>query len=542
MSRKLGPLENAIGSSVRVPGDEEVKPAKQLMDRARALSGSLNTDSFWLPVVMVVGSAGVFLRSPAVLLRPQLYAEDGTVWFSQAYNHGWFAPLSWPNAGYLQIFSRLVADIGLFVPLTRVPLLFAAVAVIVQVAPAALLCSQRFARVIPRRGVRLVIAALYLALPNAAEVNGVLTNTQWHLALIGFLVVVASPGSVPWRIFDVVSIFMMGLSGPFALALLVVAALYVWRVRGRWTLVLVAELALFVSIQGYEVATSARSTYTALGASAARFAQIVGGEIVGGTFLGQSTVSSLHTFHWTLVSTVLTGAGLFLVGAAIVKGPIELKLFNVFVALILGASLATPIGSLSTNEWASLALGSNSRYYFLPVVALIFDVVWLATRFNVRAIAVLGVALLVVLCVGGVREDWSLRAPPNLHWAAEVDAFEKLPPGVGQVFKETPPGWSFVLGHLAPTVLRPAHGATLSGTVVLDASPQKDTRVEFRLRSGSYGSSSPVLCSAGLTRYGWLCQWNSASVSNGTYVLRAEFFSGHHRTYSAGIKVIVANG
>ena len=69
------------------------------------------------------------------------------------------------------------------------------------------------------------------------------------------------------------------------------------------------------------------------------------------------------------------------------------------------------------------------------------------------------------------------------------------------------------------SVLIPSHGAALVGSTTLDASASNATSVEFRLFGGIYGFNAPVLCTATLTAYGWLCGWNTATVPNGSYTL-----------------------
>ena len=91
-----------------------------------------------------------------------------------------------------------MADLGLLVPLGRLPLLFVLVAVPVQVMPAALVASRRFATLVPSFSVRLLLALTYLLIPNSAEVNSNLTNAQWHLALLAFMVVVADEEGRWW--------------------------------------------------------------------------------------------------------------------------------------------------------------------------------------------------------------------------------------------------------------------------------------------------------------------------------------------------------
>jgi hypothetical protein len=90
-------------------------------------------------------------------------------------------------------------------------------------------------------------------------------------------------------------------------------------------------------------------------------------------------------------------------------------------------------------------------------------------------------------------------------------------------------------------VLIPSNGAALSGSTTLDASASNATSVEFRLFGGSYGYNAPVLCTATPTIYGWLCNWNTTTVPNGSYVLVSEAFNSVGSTYSSGVNVTVAN-
>ena len=96
----------------------------------------------------------------------------------------------------------------------------------------------------------------------------------------------------------------------------------------------------------------------------------------------------------------------------------------------------------------------------------------------------------------------------------------------------------------APTttsVLIPSNGATLSGSTYLDASGSNATSVEFLLFGGSYGFSAPVVCTATLTFYGWLCSWNTTTVPNGSYVLVSEASGAGGSTFSAGVSITVKN-
>jgi hypothetical protein len=92
------------------------------------------------------------------------------------------------------------------------------------------------------------------------------------------------------------------------------------------------------------------------------------------------------------------------------------------------------------------------------------------------------------------------------------------------------------------SVLIPSNGATLSGTAAtLDASASNATSVEFRLFGGKYGFSAPVVCTATLTYFGWVCSWNTTTVPNGSYTLVSEASNAAGSTYSSGVGITVNN-
>jgi hypothetical protein len=92
------------------------------------------------------------------------------------------------------------------------------------------------------------------------------------------------------------------------------------------------------------------------------------------------------------------------------------------------------------------------------------------------------------------------------------------------------------------TVLIPSQGATVSGTAAtLDASASNATSVEFLLFGGSFGYNAPILCTATLTQYGWLCAWKTTTVPNGSYTLVSEASGSGGTAYSSGVSVTVKN-
>ena len=134
---------------------------------------------------IVLGVSGLlfgivlFVRCPATLLHPEFWAEDGVIWYADAYSAGWHS-LFFPQNGYLQTISRLLALSAQGLPLLWAPGLFAAAALIVQIVAATFLVSARMSQVWPSLWGRILFAFIYVALPNSFETHLNLTNAQWH--------------------------------------------------------------------------------------------------------------------------------------------------------------------------------------------------------------------------------------------------------------------------------------------------------------------------------------------------------------------------
>ena len=133
--------------------------------------------------------------------------------------------------------------------------------------------------------------------------------------------------------------------------------------------------------------------------------------------------------------------------------------------------------------------------------------------------------------------SWNTTTVPNGSYALLSEAFNSG----GSAFSS---GVSITVNNQPPpttSVLIPSNGATLSGSTTLDASASNATSVEFRLFGGVYGYNAPVLCTATLTYYGWLCSWNTTTVPNGSYALLSEAFNSGGSAFSSGVSITVHN-
>ncbi len=136
----------------------------------------------------------------------------------------------------------------------------------------------------------------------------------------------------------------------------------------------------------------------------------------------------------------------------------------------------------------------------------------------------------------GWLDDWDTTTVVNGSYVLFSEAFGSG----GSTFSS---GISITVDNPLPTtsLLVPSSGATLSGSTYVDASASNATSVEFWILGGSYGFSGHLIGTATDTLYGWLDDWNTTTVANGSYVLLSQAFNSFESAFSSGVTVTVAD-
>ncbi|HET8706541.1 MAG TPA: hypothetical protein VFM46_09595, partial [Pseudomonadales bacterium] len=62
------------------------------------------------------------MRRPELFSHPRFWAEEGSVYFANAWHFVWYEVLFEPHLGYLSFFNNLAALIATTVPLKHAPL------------------------------------------------------------------------------------------------------------------------------------------------------------------------------------------------------------------------------------------------------------------------------------------------------------------------------------------------------------------------------------------------------------------------------------
>jgi hypothetical protein len=402
----------------------------------RAWQGQEGLSRRWQAALFLAALLATFSRLPGALLHPQFFAEDGWIWYQQAYNLSWFRSLGITHGGYLQTLPRLVAGFALLFPMQWAPLIMNLSGAVIQVLPITALLSRRCAPWGPLP-VRVLMAVLYLAVPDAPEVHVTITNAMWHLALLQVLLALSLP-PLSWRgrVVDILGFTVGGVSGPFCLLLLPCAAVYWWIRRQRWTLAVLGIMLLCAVVQVLSFLHSVRNPAAApLGANPLALLRIIAGNIfvdsmtgTGGTYLPVGL----------LVIGAVGGFAVLFCGWQ--GAPLSGRLSIVFAILVLAASLKDPVVLVSNvPRWEVLANTTGIRYWFLPSLIFLWSAAWCASGGRNLPARYAGGAVLFLTLIG-IGRSWTYPPWPEGNFSVEAERFRSLKTGEHMLFTVYDPG------------------------------------------------------------------------------------------------------
>jgi hypothetical protein len=393
---------------------------------ARAIELMLSRPAVW---AIPLSIALLWARRPLQFRRPQLWAEDGPIFFQQAYLDA-TGSLVTRYFGYHHLVPRLVAFVARAVPIAWVPAIYALASGTLTIALVAYALSRRMPF---SPSIRVALALAAIAAPVATEVFLNLTNVQWFLALgLLLLGISVSPRTRLQRVFDISLLLVAGLTGPFALLFVPCFAIRWWARRDGHSVVLLALLVACAGIQfrpfGLELLRARAGAPTAHAAHLLDFIPVLGGRVYS-ILLGFLPAPSRSLM---VVAFLFALAGAALVVARIVhRRAVEAMMVLLGGAAVLGSACA----AFQSNPGA-LASGGD-RYFYLPTVTILWAAL-LATRPPSRIsllLLILAAASFIGLAVRGEKM-------PDLHWS---EASRCIGVRVPCIVPINPPGWQIEL-------------------------------------------------------------------------------------------------
>jgi hypothetical protein len=204
----------------------------------------------WLGAVILLTAFMWCYRRPDALTHPQFWAEDGVIFFADAYHHG-FSSLWMDHGGYYHLVPRVVALLGLsLIPLVFQPLFYNLFCLFGIMAIVAYLWFR-----LPFSPEKKFFMALSLTwAPVANEVMLSLAGFHFILSLCPIIMLLGGPpkNGLEWFI-DLFVLLIYGLTGPFLTLLFPLLFLAAWENKFQpksyyFSLVIIAGLTIFPQV------------------------------------------------------------------------------------------------------------------------------------------------------------------------------------------------------------------------------------------------------------------------------------------------------
>jgi hypothetical protein len=404
---------------------------------------------WWLIGITAVASAVIISRRPDAFTNAQFYAEDGTRWFSDAYNMGPWQALFASYEGHFLLQPRLVALIATPFGIANAPLIYNIFGLAFQVAPILFFMSGRCRPLLPSLWWRAAISAVYLLMPST-ELNVDIASAQFHLVILATLVLLAPPSPRWWwRAFDIGTIALCALTGAFVYVLAPVGLLWWWLRRWRWSAVLTAILVVGMAVQAYSMTLAPRTEF-GLGASLHGLILIICDRIVlAGLFAeeGHTHVYVTGLPHATLIAAGICLLSLPVVVFAALRAPWELRVFALTGMGIAAAGLAVPLVSATGNQWEIILMGrAAERYFLMAQMAWVVTVLWAAAQLPRPWLRGAGWVVTAAAFASGLVAAWQYPAFVSYNWPQEARTIASAPPGTHLSLPINPgPPWTVIV-------------------------------------------------------------------------------------------------
>ncbi len=379
--------------------------------------------------ILALAAAVIVLRSPLLLWRGRVLAEEGTVYLQDAWNLPFWKAFLAPHQGYYSLLDNAAASLAAYVfPLSWAACLFTAIAALVLLLMTYLVISCEAFTTTEAR----LLAGLFCVISPSIEVWMTMEDAQFCLCVATALILVSDSGR--HRVVRCLTLVLAGLTGPVSCALL---PFFLIRAAIRRTAGAILQAVLLAACTAVEAWTLFSALHSGERAvihtnKLAWIGPVFLTKVVAltfGTRLSFFLLLRLLLQHYSTALFVLCWL-LALVGLALlvrIVGWGDARP-RVLLALALWSFVFAYMG---IAESALVVLGGASRYTFVPdlLVWLALVLVWQSLRAcDTRRARGMG-CLMLFLIASGVLDSagyWAKEqaiaapwAPQIAHWKAD---------------------------------------------------------------------------------------------------------------------------
>ncbi len=413
---------------------------------------NIKGNTFWLfskfesakplfPVIAIlIYIALIVLRIPSLFAEPRFWAEEGAIFFRDAYLTPDLSTLFRTPYGYYSILIRLVSYIAVHLPLKYAPFVYTYVGFLVQLLPAVLLSVS-----VPNSKSKgpLLFAAILCLILFVQPGHEIWLNTlssKIYLSICGGICLISSPKGKFSSYFRLLVILIAGLNGLYSIFLLPCFFLKYALEKKFDALVEFLVLAGCALIQIGPVYTCITTGYRVLSTDYSILPVIFFSKLLMLPFLGPNITLDLlmalknPEYWYKIFFLAITGGGYLLFLFIFIKNKCYPSLYLwVSGAMILMFSLLGSIGNANGVIAQYIAPMAGERYFFAPNVFFSLSVLLSIDYSNnnqrlYNLMLTIVVSWLIVL--GGFeftqskKHVWAFSGP---SWQVEVEQFHRKP-------------------------------------------------------------------------------------------------------------------
>jgi len=330
-------------------------------------------------ITLLVCAAILVARRPGHLRNPQLWAEEGKIWFADAYTLGPAALLR-SFGGYLNTTQRVGAALAQWADPASVPAIFVAAAFLLTLYVAARTQSERFP-LPPHVGYALAVVLI----PDTFEVLLFLNNID-RITAAGLVLVLISRDARRWweGAHDGAAAVLFGLTGPYSI---VFAPLFWWRAIRRRTRASVG-VAVLVSacglVQGTLIVLHEKGKLADTGPVAMGYGNVEPRKLLavpGMRITGSLLVGARVPADYSLAAETALGIAVLAAVAYLALRSGRARVERVWLGIAFGLVLASALYRCRLVLPDLCHAGYGSRYFYFPQLM----VLWLLIACAVEA-------------------------------------------------------------------------------------------------------------------------------------------------------------
>lgn len=413
--------------------------------------------SYITTILILIPSILYVVRAWQYIATPQLFAEDGSIWMANAYNHGVKSIFLSYNQ-FAHTAERIYALGVVQFPLRFAPLLFNLGGFALFVLTCYYLFSRRSA-ILTTNYQKLFIALSLGLIANFTEFFFNFSNSIFLLGIIGLCIYLAKASKHRVvRVLEKIVFILACLTLPFAwFYLLIILFEYVRLKKKKIFYLTVAALGSIVQIWTYLLTASHRPgvPLAILLSSKYVFIEIFNQVITPALLFARINTNlalQAHDFLPIVVCCMLiAGFSLFVI---IKHASLDLKYILFFALTFTAVSLRSPIvggGLTGTNILKFMATTFEENRYFFYAILCLLIIMALAvdTYINRRAayvflVVFMAFGLSLSIASGSWRVHKNYFVNYSQTYSRDIAAFNKISHGTA-VIPENPVGWSIVL-------------------------------------------------------------------------------------------------